>query len=53
MMFMDFGVVCDGILLYWGNLFKVYIYSKICKFRMFGIFFRLEIVNLRYVLFLC
>lgn len=50
MMLMDSGVVCDGTLLHWGNLLKVYTHSKTCKPRMSGILFRLETVNLRYVL---
>lgn len=53
MMLMDSGVVCDGTLLHWGNLLKVYTHSKTCKPRMSGILFRLETVNLRYVLSLC
>lgn len=53
MMLMDSGVVCDGTLLHWGNLLKVYTHSKACKPRMSGILFRLETVNLRYVLSLC
>lgn len=38
MMLMDSGVVCDGTLLHWGNLLKVYS-SKTCKLRMSGILF--------------
>lgn len=53
MMLMDSGVVCDGTLLHWGNLLKVYTHSKTCKPRMSGILLRLETVNLRYVLSLC
>lgn len=53
MMLMDSGVVCDGTLLHWGNLLKVYTHSKTCKPRMSGILFRLETINLRYVLSLC
>lgn len=39
MMLMDSGVVCDGTLLHWGNLLKVYTHSKTCKPRMSGILF--------------
>lgn len=53
MMLMDSGVVCDGTLLHWGNLLKVYTHSKTCKPRMSGILFRWETINLRYVLSLC
>lgn len=39
MMLMDSGVVCDGTLLHWGNLLKVYTHSKTWKPRMSGILF--------------